>query len=167
MLGDKKPSQFLTHLRNQAQGNCSATVLRSLFFEHMPENVRAILAGIECDDLDNLAKAADRIIENTNPGSFINSVQGVSQKSDKESIADLQQAIANLTTQVQKLMKQNRSRSRSRSRNGQNNFATNDGNNNNKNHKYCWKHFKFGAQVQGCKPPCLWNQEHSSSNQEN
>lgn len=66
-MGDEKPSVYLQRLRNLAGGQCNDSVLRSLFMEQMPENVRGILAISPLDDLSTMAAQADRIIEVMRP----------------------------------------------------------------------------------------------------
>lgn len=44
-IGDEKPTTFLQRLRNLGSDQCPDSVLRSIFIEQMPENVRAILAA--------------------------------------------------------------------------------------------------------------------------
>lgn len=52
---DEKPSCFLQRLQNLAGGQCGDAVLRTLFLEQLPENVRTILAISEVTDLARLA----------------------------------------------------------------------------------------------------------------
>jgi len=42
-LGDEKPSIFLQRLRNLAVGQVTDEILKSMFMEQLPENVRTIL----------------------------------------------------------------------------------------------------------------------------
>ncbi|KAK2578836.1 hypothetical protein KPH14_012191 [Odynerus spinipes] len=74
-IGDEKPTAFLQKLRNLSSGQCNDSVLKSLFMEQMPENVRAILAASGVVDLQKLATTADKIVEVTKSG--INDVHGV------------------------------------------------------------------------------------------
>lgn len=66
-LGDDKPSVFLQRLRNLAEGQVSDGVLRTIFMEQLPENVRTILAISEVANLSKLAMQADKILEMTKP----------------------------------------------------------------------------------------------------
>nr|XP_034182100.1 uncharacterized protein LOC117605194 [Osmia lignaria] len=61
-LGDEKPSHYLQKLRNLAGNQISEVVLRSLFLEQFPENIRSILV-ISNTSLANLALQADKIQE--------------------------------------------------------------------------------------------------------
>lgn len=66
-LGDDKPSVLLQRLRNLAEGQVSDGVLRTIFMDQLPENVRTILAISEVNDLSKLAIQADKILEMTKP----------------------------------------------------------------------------------------------------
>ncbi|KAK2577096.1 hypothetical protein KPH14_001015 [Odynerus spinipes] len=66
-IGDEKPSKFLQQLRNEAGGQCNDTVLKTLFLEQLPENIRAVLAISDTQDLGKLALQADKITEMIRP----------------------------------------------------------------------------------------------------
>lgn len=66
-IGDDKPTAYLHRLKNLSAGNCSEPVLRSLFLEQLPDQVRAILAASGITDLHRLAEMADKAIEVTKP----------------------------------------------------------------------------------------------------
>jgi hypothetical protein len=61
-MGDRKPSQFLRHLRGLVP-YVPDDFLRSIWFSRRPSNVQAILAGQPEEDLNAAAHRADRIIE--------------------------------------------------------------------------------------------------------
>ena len=60
-LWDKKPSAFLRYL--ESLNNDADTLRRAFFLAQLPSQVRAILAAQEFPNLQELALAADRIIE--------------------------------------------------------------------------------------------------------
>ena len=74
-LGDKKPSAFLRYL--ESLNNDADTLRRVFFLAQLPSQVRAILAAQEFPNLQELALAADRIIE-ANELLPINSVSALS-----------------------------------------------------------------------------------------
>ncbi|XP_018367051.1 PREDICTED: uncharacterized protein LOC108763704 [Trachymyrmex cornetzi] len=115
-LGDDKPSIFLQRLRNLAEGQVSDQILKSIFMERLPENIRAILAISEVTDLSKLAAQADKVMEVAKP--FPGSIQAVSPETDDNTslVNKVSADIAELTKQIAKLTKQVRSRSRSKSR---------------------------------------------------
>ena len=68
-LGDRKPSQLLRRMRQLwCGGDGDDTILRELFLQRLPNNVRMVLAPSGNDiTLDNLAEMADRILEVSTP----------------------------------------------------------------------------------------------------
>ncbi|XP_076623120.1 uncharacterized protein LOC143342784 [Colletes latitarsis] len=66
-IGDRKPSQFLRHLRGLAGTSVSEALLRTLWMGRLPGNVRAILATQIDAALDKVAELADAILD-TMPG---------------------------------------------------------------------------------------------------
>lgn len=64
-LGDRKPSQFLRHLRTLAAEGVSDDFLRSLWSSRLPTHVQAIIASQSFSSLDEVADLADRICEVT------------------------------------------------------------------------------------------------------
>ena len=60
-LGDAKPTALLRRLKSL--NSDTATLFRAHFLALLPSEVRAVLAGQEITDLDDLAKAADRVVE--------------------------------------------------------------------------------------------------------
>jgi hypothetical protein len=61
-MGDRKPSQFLRHLRSLAP-DAPDDFLRSIWSSRLPTNVQAILAGQHEDSLDTTARSTDRILQ--------------------------------------------------------------------------------------------------------
>jgi hypothetical protein len=59
-MGDRKPSQFLRHLRSLAP-DVPDDFLRSICSSRLPTDVQAILAGQHEDSLDDAARSAERI----------------------------------------------------------------------------------------------------------
>ncbi|XP_018358548.1 PREDICTED: uncharacterized protein LOC108758222 isoform X1 [Trachymyrmex cornetzi] len=164
-LGDDKPSIFLQRLRNLAEGQVSDQILKSIFMERLPENIRAILAISEVTDLSKLAAQADKVMEVAKP--FPGSIQAMSPKTgDNTSLVNkVSVDIVELTKQIAKLTKQVRSRSRSKSR-GRRNFDRRPRSKSQArdNKELCYYHNKFGAQAYKCAPPCTWKKKTSTEN---
>ncbi|KYN07867.1 hypothetical protein ALC62_01158 [Cyphomyrmex costatus] len=123
-MGDEKPTAYLHRLRNLATGQCSEPVLRSLFVEQLPDQIRTILTISDTQDLGCLAEMADKAMDIIKPSitticipektaTANNSTAGESSKTN---------AINALTLQVEALAKKlkrfqsRRPRSRSRGR---------------------------------------------------
>lgn len=60
-LGDRKPTALLRKI--QALNSNTDTLLRAFFLAQLPSDVRAMLAASDITDIEELAKAADRIVE--------------------------------------------------------------------------------------------------------
>lgn len=164
-LSDQKPSQFLVKIKNIAPVKVNETILKSLFLEQLPGNVRAMLSTCKSENLENLALLADQIMENITPAYAINAVQpknsnensnSVTQKDFQELKNELHAEIAQLSDKINKLMApssdRNRSRSRARS-NVKREYLPNY------NKSYCFAHNKYKAEARSCKPPCSWNND--------
>ncbi|XP_011871210.1 PREDICTED: uncharacterized protein LOC105563864, partial [Vollenhovia emeryi] len=63
-LGDRKPSQFLRHLRTLAGSNVPDSLLRTLWLGRLPQQAQMILATRPDDCLNDIVQA-DRIHEMT------------------------------------------------------------------------------------------------------
>ena len=94
-LGDKTPSQFLATLKTMALDECGDTVLKTLFREQLPDNVRSILSVLHTQTtIDEMAEVADRLMENTKPPAIppatapqINAVQVQAIRAPEPSLA--------------------------------------------------------------------------------
>lgn len=168
-LGDQKPSIFLQRLRNLAPGQVTDEILKSIFLEQLPENVRAILAVSEVQDLTRLAAAADKVIEVTKPASTtIQAITGGQADTDNNKVL---QEIAELRKQVKKLSVGDRYRRRSRSR-GRPESRGRPSNRGRSHHRqdsednaeYCYYHNRFGDKAFKCTQPCTFNKPKAVEN---
>ncbi|XP_012141582.1 uncharacterized protein LOC105662583 [Megachile rotundata] len=168
-LGDEKPSVFLQKMRHLASGQCSDSVLRSLFLEQMPSNIRTILTISETPDLSKLALQADKIIEMTrgNNISSVDPVNSISNLVDKDSlakqVAELKSLVETLSVDVNRnrdrFRHHSKYRHRSNSRRRYNNFNNYNSNNNHNLQQVCFFHKKFGKLARKCQQPCNFGQE--------
>ncbi|KAJ8982168.1 hypothetical protein NQ317_013953 [Molorchus minor] len=62
-MGDRRPSQFLRHLRGLVGTAVTDTILRSLWMSRLPNHAQAILAMDDDVGLDKVALKADKIVE--------------------------------------------------------------------------------------------------------
>ncbi|XP_054257400.1 uncharacterized protein LOC128982465 [Macrosteles quadrilineatus] len=147
-LGDRKPSQFLRHLRSLAGSTpLQDNMLRQLWLRRLPPHSQAILTTQLELSLDKLAELADKIMEVAD----IPSTPGICEVSSGN--ASLLNAIESLSKQVQALSEtrvrdtQVRPRGRSQSRGG-------SGNEPNPSKNWCWYHRKFKNNATKCLSPC-------------
>lgn len=151
-LGDQKPSQLLHKMMTLNAGNkVDETVLRTLWLERLPHNLRPILS-ISSEDLQTVAIMGDKIHETVN--SFaVAAVQDKTKTRDSE-IQELRAEIAELHALIkdQKPYHRSRSSSRVRSRPKQQVSSSNA-------HNYCWYHHMFGDKAKKCSEPCLFKSE--------
>lgn len=151
-LGDRRPSQFLRHLRSLAGTALSdESILRSLWMRRLPQQVQAILASQAELGLDKTADLADKIIELVGPRSQVFSVSTPGPSSSvvaslTNEIADLKKQIAALSTKGFRGRSRDRSMSSNRRSRGNTPSRT----------KVCWYHKKFDAKATKCIKPCAW-----------
>lgn len=174
-IGDEKPTQFLQRIRNLAGAQCNDVIIRYLFLEQLPENIRPILAINETPDLGNLAAQADRIFEvmrpqinavrsSTTTSNIPQSVTGTSStaasthEQTRIELNELREVVQAFTREV----RQSRSsgqRSSRRSRDHSFSPVRRSAGNNN----YCYFHKKIGNEARNCKTPCSWTRQRSGN----
>ncbi|XP_064462421.1 uncharacterized protein LOC135373039 [Ornithodoros turicata] len=160
-LGDRKPSQLL-HRMQQLLGGATDDqhpILRELFLQRLPQQVRMVLAGSEDLSLKAFAQLADRIIEYSSP-----SIAAVSHRtphappSTDSSTRALQEQIARLSEAVESLRSdlthrprtlRSPSRGRRRSPSAQSDAQSQP-------NGLCWYHRKYGDKALKCTRPCSW-----------
>lgn len=143
-IGDQKPTHYLQWMRNSASGQVSDSVLKALFLEQLPTNVRAILVGNK-GNLDDIAEQADKILEQLSP-----SISAVSQTSHMEEILTKIEALENRFKDFRPrspMRRENNSRrSSSRGRSSSRFF----------NQNWCWYHNNFKDKAVKCISPCTY-----------
>ncbi|KAM0727559.1 hypothetical protein ACS0PU_005808 [Formica fusca] len=160
-LGDRKPSQLLREMRELAADGLKEDVLRSLWLDRMPAQIRSILVASEGIDLNGLAEIADRVLDTISHSSVM-AVQKTSNSNNDASAVfklekrmdDLQRVLtAFIETTTKKFSElqfnaqseNNRSRSRSRSQTRSSTPVCSG---------VCYYHHRFGAEAQRCTKPC-------------
>lgn len=151
-IGDRKPTEFLRHLKDLAGPHIPEEFIRTIWTSRLPPNVQTVVAFQPQLDLDTLAGLADKVVDVAQPSFHVASTSGMPATA-------LEQRVAELTRQVESLLKvqghrsgsfhhrqRNRSHSRSRSRSRSRHHP--------KDHPHCWYHFTFGSKARTCKQPC-------------
>jgi len=153
-LGDCKPSQFLRHLCTLAGTTVSNELLKTLWLGRLPSTMQAILATRKDDELQDIAKQADRIHE-VNSRALVLATEiatGSPQNLWATQMEALTKQVATLTEQMTSMAKefrQGRGRARSRSRDrARSKTPRKDG--------ICYYHRRFGAEAKKCTKPCTF-----------
>ncbi|XP_036325130.1 uncharacterized protein LOC118738314 [Rhagoletis pomonella] len=137
---DGKPSHYLLRLKSLAAGMVTENILRTIFLEQMPQNVRSILAVNDTSGLDHLAVQADKIFEVQNSIMFVfaktvnDAITGT--ESPKTSAFVMDELSAQLQALTAAVNKTNNDRAKE---------VTKDA---------CYYHTRFGAQAKKCPQPC-------------
>ncbi|CAG4964443.1 unnamed protein product [Colias eurytheme] len=87
-LGDRRPSQFLRHLRSLAGTTLTdESIVRQLWMRRLPQQVQAILASQQELALDKLAELADKVADVISPKQvFTSSAPNPSEPSDLDKL---------------------------------------------------------------------------------
>ena len=114
-LGDRTPSQVLRHIQ-QLLGSMAttmdATLLRELFLQCLPVNIRMVLtSSAEALNLDQLAQLADRIVETSPTPTIAATTDTTSQLATQ--VADITKRLDQLTSQMSKTIRSLSKQSRS------------------------------------------------------
>lgn len=149
-LGDRRPSHLLREMRELAGTKVNENLLKSLWFQLLPQQTQAILS-LSDDDLSKLALLADKISEVTdNPQvCSIKKQQTVNKETDR--ISNLELQISELTKTINSLKFQRPARSQSRSKQGQRTRSAS------RTSEICWYHAKFHSKASKCKQPCKFS----------
>jgi hypothetical protein len=151
-MGDRKPSQFLRHLKGLAP-DVPDNFLRTIWASRLPPHVQAILAGQTKGSLDSASHLADRICEVTP----LPTTAAVTASKPEDS-AGLRERTDELTRLVASLQgSQDRSRSHSRHRRNRTPHVSPA------QHDTCGYHWRFGDKARKCTPPCSKHQENLTS----
>ena len=149
-LGDRQPTQLLRRM-NQLLGDKASgidnSLLRELFLQRLPPNVRMVLASTaEPVTLEALASLADKIMEVATP-----TVSTINHSSD-HLLSELSSLKAELSQLKQLITSRNPSHRPSRSR--PNSPARPRSNTPQPSSDLCWYHQHFGSNAQKCRSPC-------------
>lgn len=166
-LGDRKPSQFLRHLRSLAGASpINENILRTLWLQRLPSNVQQILKVKPNLSLDDTADIADSIMQVNPPTpSFAvhaatapPALRTTAQSAPAPPVPDggqFVQRIEELIRMVAALHPRRdstpkpRTRERSCSR-----YSRDSANRDASRDRICWYHRRFGTDARKCDEPC-------------
>lgn len=154
-MGDRKPTQFLRHLRQLGGDGVTDQFLRTLWTNRLPPHIQSIIVSRPSSDLlDDVAELADKIYEVTPSShqvarvSTSNTFEGMLQKLEDNLSLRIQNEISQQIAQLNIGRSRDRyqgSRSRSNSRRRRSTSRTPG---------VCWYHDTFGEKARKCNSPC-------------
>lgn len=169
-----KPSEILSHMRRLAPESSSEPIIKSLFLSEMSQNIRPILTIWEENDLEKLAKIADKMLETSGINSSLaissscgqssnTSVAAVSAsdtlKELSNSLRSLSKKVDAIQSDINRLKGHNRSRSSSRGAVAQQSTGQPQTEPSTcQDDTLCYYHRRYGNKALKCKPPCTWAQ---------
>ncbi|XP_041975801.1 uncharacterized protein LOC121730727 [Aricia agestis] len=154
-LGDRKPSQFLRHLKSLAGADVSQDLLKTIWTSRLSHGIQTVLAGQpSSSSIEDLADLADRVHELATP---MPAVASTSQAVPGSALDALAREVAELRRQVQRLSTGRRSRPRSRSSGPARRGSTSRLRRSDSNYRkfpLCWYHAKYAEKASRCVKPC-------------
>lgn len=143
-LGDRKPSQLLRHL-NLLLGNTviDQSLLKELFLQRLPANVRMVLATSDSLSLETQASIADKVME-------VTSSVNASTISGKEEIFQLRNELNELKKLIAERLPFPSSPCRSRRSSSKTRMPQESSSN------LCWYHHNYANKAKKCIPPCTF-----------
>lgn len=143
-LGDLRPTHLLAKMQELATGlNVNDNLLKMLFLQRMPANVRPILT-ISDGTLSKLAEMADKMMESPNVAAVSPAAIGSSSGANDQ-MEYMKDQLETLSAEFRRFRTSSNDRRRSRSASASR--IAND---------VCWYHRKYGQQAQRCKQPCRY-----------
>jgi hypothetical protein len=153
-IGDRKPSQFLRHLRSLAGADVPDDFLKTIWGSRLPRHIQTVLAGQPASSsIEDIADLADRVGDIAAPAP---QVAAASHGIPEDVISSLTREIAALRREVHELKTQpgQRSRARSTRRSNSRSRSSQRSQSNYRKFPLCWYHGKFGEQATQCVKPC-------------
>lgn len=186
-IGDRKPSQFLRHLRSLAGNIIGDAVLRTIWLSRLPAHIQPHLLTKTDSTLEQLADVADIIAEATQPyrptvaettRPYRPTVAETTNDTALEiRLAELQLAMrrqmdARFETLYQRIdsiaTQQDGRRPRSRSPSWQQRPGARGRSRSRSRDRptsgTCWYHWRFGAEAKKCTPPCTYTNSNQTGN---
>ncbi|KFD66946.1 hypothetical protein M514_06128 [Trichuris suis] len=152
-IGDDKPSRFLQRMLHEVPsnvGNMNA-IIRQLWIQQLPVNVQTCLAQTEEDDLEKLARLADKVYEVTTAA--VSSINTSATAMDNVA-SELRAEVAELSRRIRHMEKRfpaHRRRSPSTRRRSSRPPQRQQ------NSNWCYYHNRFQRNARKCSPPCSFN----------
>ncbi|XP_063634830.1 uncharacterized protein LOC134805457 [Cydia splendana] len=161
-LGDRKPSQFLRHIRSLAGADYPDDFIRHLWMSRLPTVLQSIVAYQDNLPLDTVAQMADKVHEVTPPGPGYQVAAASSSGVPGSVIDQLHQKIDALASRLDAMSTsrgrqgQPRSRSRGKPRN-RSRSRPRAGKPSGDGQRLCWYHYKYADKADKCISPCAYS----------
>lgn len=148
-LGDLRSTHLLAKMQESSTGlNVDDALMKMLFLQRMPQNVRAVLS-ISDETTQKLAEMADKMIDSSPAtNAAVHVPAPVPSTGENADYASLKEEIEVLTAEIRRL-KTNPSRSRSRSSSKPRSRVD----------EVCWYHRKYGSRADRCREPCAFGRQ--------
>lgn len=153
-MGDRKPSQFLRHLKSLAP-DVPDDFLRSIWTSRLPPHIQTVLAGQAEGNLDAASQLADRIAEVAPLPTTAAIAQAPDTTGLLQKIEDLSRQVAALTSGQTRQRSYSRDRRRGDDVRPRARSPTERG--------YCRYHRQFGDKARRCTPPCSFHQQENGN----
>ncbi|XP_045783658.1 uncharacterized protein LOC123879808 [Maniola jurtina] len=164
-LGNRKPSQFLRHLIGLAGSSVPEDFIKSIWCSRLPASIQTLIASQPAGSLEDLADLADRVCDIVSPSPQVSTSSAApttsvhSVESMALEIAELKEAVKNLTMQLNRRDRQPRRRQTERSTSRRRNRSQSSY----RKYPACWYHAKFGSNATKCVKPCNFASENQQS----
>ncbi|XP_018332529.1 uncharacterized protein LOC108742025 [Agrilus planipennis] len=152
-IGDRKPSQFLRHLRSLAGNSTPENLLRTICSGRLPQSLQTVIATMKDKQLDEVAEIADYIMEASQTQSIIAATATPTLQCDSiQQLTNKVQALQMDLNHIRRHMARNsrtRSRSISSGTSSRKRYNSND-----RTSGLCYYHSKFQDKARKCIPAC-------------
>lgn len=157
-LGDRKPSQFLRHLRALAGEQIPEDFLKTVWSSRLPSNLQALIASQVKASLNELAESADKVhdivpqalqVHATSSGSHVTEMSEIARH-----MTELTREVASLKMQFGNQAHGSKFNSRGSSRASFANSRRDRSSSRPRDLSICWYHNRFGDRATRCTRPC-------------
>lgn len=125
----------------------TGTMLRELWLQRLPSNIRAVIATAKSETIDKLAEQADQMLDYSDIG---NMPQVNSTKKTNNEMEELRKQIESLQVSIDRINQRGRSLSRDNRRGNSHRRSPTP----RRSEEVCWYHQKYGPRATKCRPPC-------------
>ena len=140
-LGDRKPTALLRYINSL--NDDPETLKRALFLMNLPVDVRNIIVSQKIESLDELAEAADRVVDSK----VVSTSQAMSSiNTSDEYVAQVK---TNHKTQAESHRSHRKTQADSHRCHGKTQTESNQ--------FICWFHSRFGSNARRCSPDCIFS----------